>query len=85
MDWEFPDFFSEFLGIFLNYFEISWDKSKSGPTAAWVDESVHETLQEGFTALQWLSTPWVDSVNATEALGAMSESRCGGKSRSIGG
>ena len=85
MSWGFPEFFSDFLGIFSDFFEFSWDKSKSGPTAGWVDESVHEMSQEGFVALQWLSTPWADSVNAAEALGVMSKLRCGGGSRSIGG
>ena len=76
MSWEFPEFFSEYSGIFLDFFEFSWDKSKSRPTAGWVDESAHKPLREGFMALQWLFTPWADSVNATEALGVVSELRC---------
>ena len=41
-------------------------------------------------ALQWLSTPWADGVNAAEASGATPEHRVieprwGGWSRSIGG
>ena len=74
-----------FFGFFSDFFEFSWDKSKSGPTAGWVDESVHKMSREGFAALQWLSTLWADSVNAVEASGAMSKLRCGGGSRSIGG
>ena len=65
--------------------KISLDGNHASALIFGGPESVHKMSQEGFAALQWLFTPWADSVNAVEASGVMSKLRCGGESHSIGG